>query len=222
MPRGQARSRSRTPRGAARRVTRQSVKYVPSSRRTARSILGANKIYTFRQNTAETVLTQTTVSPYFYNYYTILSNLDQVSSFVTLFDQYRITKVELTFRPMFTCTGLGGTGTYQTPLIYTVVDYDDATSPGSLAAMREYQNLRIHDDKKTFRVVYKPHTAAAAYAGAFTAYQNNTNQWFDCANQAVQYYGCKVGILPQVTGATTQCQQWNLSARLTVEFKNVR
>lgn len=187
--------------------------------------VGNDRIYRFSQYLSETSITQSTITPSFYAGASLavltpsLTLLDQASTFQALFDQYRITNVTVQFRPLFSRQNFVP-GSDIPPLIYTVVDYDDGVVPSSLATLREYQNLTIHECDP-FAVSFRPRIAMAAYGGAFTSYANMGNTWVDCASSGVLHYGLKIGITNGLAGQT-HLQQWYLSVKLEVEFRNVR
>lgn len=180
----------------------------------------SNKVYRFVQFATESTISQTAAIPTFNNSYWILNSLDQASTFTALFDQYRIAWVEVEYRPMGGYSGLGSLGGALVPLIYTAVDYDDNTSWSSIAQAREYQNAVVHQNE-VFTIKFKPHVAMAAYSGAFTSFANVESPWIDAASPTVQHYGVKTAITAGSAGQTF-LQIWNITSRLTVEFRNVR
>jgi len=185
-----------------------------------------NNIYTFCQYLPETTLQQSQPGNLFAGGVALsvlsptLSLLDQVGSFTGIFDQYRISRVSISFRPFFQKANFTA-GTDYVPLIYTVVDYDDGAAPGSLAYLREYQNCTIHEDD-AFTVSFEPHVAVAAYgAGAFTSYSNVKSPWIDAVSTNVPHYGLKLGVTAGAAGQT-HLQAWQISTQLCVQFRNVR
>jgi hypothetical protein len=182
-------------------------------------------VHTFTQWLGETTVAQTATTPSYSATFNAFSQLDQYATFAALFDQYRITRVDLEFRPAYTANSLslsfGGATPAVCPLIYVVVDYDDATTPASLAAFRQYENCQVHQ-YESFTISYVPHAAVCAYAsGTFTSYANVTSPWIDCSSIGVQHYGWKTGITAGLAGAI-DLQYWNVSQRLTIQFRNVR
>lgn len=180
-----------------------------------------NKVYRFSQFATEFGIQQTALTPSFQSSYWQLNSLDQYAAFTTLFDQYRIVEIEAEYRPMYTANSVALGQAVLVPLIYTAVDYDDSTAWTTLAQAREYQNASIHSTE-TFTVKFKPHVAMAAYGGGvFTNFANAEGQWLDAASNAIPHYGIKTAVTAG-SNAQTSLQQWNVSARLTVEFRNVR
>lgn len=150
-----------------------------------------------------------------------LTDLPEYASYTTIFDQYRIDRIVLTFIP---CTDLaipGSTtgGTLQrAPPIYTAVDYDDNGTPASVATVLNYANVRLHAPGRMFKVSFKPHVAVGLYNGTnFTNYGNNANQWIDAASSDVLHFGLKTA-MPSNALITV----WQVIATYYVSFKNVR
>lgn len=154
------------------------------------------------------------------NYFT-LNDCDQVATFTALFDQYRITYIELTFRPNFNIAQMDQATTTYYGGIFTVIDDDDATAPASVAELRQFQSCEWHDSYKGFKMGFVPHIALAAYSGTFASYGNRAKQWIDCNSPAVQHYGLKIAI-PHGDAGQNSVQTWTVIAKYYLEFKNVR
>lgn len=116
-----------------------------------------------------------------------LSSVNDYTSYQAVFDQYAIVAAVVRIIPD-SSSAITNTG----PLL-TAIDYDDATAPTSLLALREYATLVSTGGREAqTRVVY-PRMAVAAYSGAFTSYANQRS-WVDIASSSVQYFGLKYGI----------------------------
>jgi hypothetical protein len=139
-----------------------------------------------------------------------LNNLTGYTSITTLFDQYRITGVNIKFIP----SQLVYTAAAQP--MFTVLDYDDAT-PVVVSSLAQYDTLKIAPASAYFERSLKPRTAVAAYAGAFTSFGNVSNMWMDSASPGVLYYGVKYGIL-----ASANAPSWSYIARIMVEARAQR
>ncbi len=176
-----------------------------------------SKSYKFSQWVFNITATQTALTNAVGAFSYSLSNLDQYTSFTGLFDQYRITKISIQFRPMF--TNFTPSSSTLVPLIYTACDFDDDNNP-TISGIKEYQNCQVHE-YETFTHVFTPHAAIAAYSGSFTSYANMAKPWIDVASPNVKHFGLKYAIEAGISGQT-QLQSWNISSRLEVEFKHVR
>jgi hypothetical protein len=137
-------------------------------------------IYTMVQSLTPSVIACTTQ---FGSYYFTISQLDQFSSLGSVFDQYRIDEIEMTFRP--------AVNTLNNELI-TVIDWDDASVPGTIAYLDEYANACVSMNETQVRR-WKPSVAVPAYQATSSGYTNVQSPWIDCAGNTVQHYGLKYG-----------------------------
>jgi len=151
-------------------------------------------------------------------YYWTLDQLPGYTEYTSLFDQYRIKKVDVliqTKNPI----GPGPYG-YSPVRIMGVPDFDDSTPPSTESDIQQYQNLQVwrpNTDKK-FTII--PRIAKAAYSGAFTSYSNEAAGWLDVASPSVRHYGLKLFITADTT-ANDRCY-WNVYSRVYLEFKSQR
>jgi len=150
-----------------------------------------------------------------------LSDLPSTTEFTNLFDQYRIVMVEAEY--VFSTHILASQARY--PRIAFAVDYSDSTNPGSESEVLQYQNaeaFQFGQVKHTFKRVFKPRAALAAYQGTFTGYGTaSPNQWFDTNNSSIEYYGTKEWINNYNTVLATGAVL-NVYHRYHLEFKNAR
>jgi len=148
-----------------------------------------------------------------------LVDIDQSGDPIALFEFYRIAKVEIWFRPV---------GNFETPTtvaiqtnayeMWTSVDLDDGSSPGSLIILRARQGVKTHYGLKPFKVTYKPKPVMPLYNGAFAGFAVAKNVWVSTAYPTVRYYGLKYGI-PGVVGTTTAVPAWTYDMRYTIQCK---
>jgi len=178
-----------------------------------------DQIYTIVQNTADYTLSQAAITPAFLSFNFSLDQLAQYASFTTLFDQYRFEEVQVIIRPMYTFIG-AALSTVRVPMLYSVIDYDDNATPGTLAVLQEYSNCAISEAETTV-ATFTPHIAMAAYDGSvFTSFANRSKVWIDAAYPSVKHYGVKMGCDGGVSGQTT-LQAWNIAVRYRISFKNI-
>jgi len=147
-----------------------------------------------------------------------LAGLDNASAFETLFDQYRIDCVEVTFSPLITMNVTPG---IVFPRLYTVIDYDDYVAPTSLAYLRQYDSCIISPPGSGVVRTLCPASALAAYTGTFTGYANRQRQWIDIASPTAQHYGIKFAIEAALTGQTV-LQSYDIDIVTYISFKSVR
>lgn len=128
-------------------------------------------------------------------------SLDQVSNYTeltALYDSYKINyvKVIINWSPKQTLTvnpNAPGQSIY--PVIYWSKDYDDATTPSTLAQLRERGNLRqtrITPNRQIVMIV-KPAVSRMMYKTATTTgYGPGWNTKIDCSNPDVPHFGLKM------------------------------
>lgn len=158
-----------------------------------------------------TVLNTSNTVPTFGSLSFTLSQLDQVSTFTALFDQYRINLIELWIKP-----ALGANNVFTD---YTsVIDFDDDSNLGSYSAALDYTNAVTTYLSEGHYRVFQPHIAVAAYSGAFTSFANEPAPWIDAASTGVKHYGLKLAAKVAIVNASPI----NVTARLHISFRNVR
>jgi hypothetical protein len=177
-----------------------------------------NMVYSFVQYIPDVLYTQTYPALYNTALNYQLASLDQVNTYTALFDQYRIDEVQVTLRPTFN-VGIQGLGT-PSPIIYTVIDYDDSSALGTIAAFRQYNNCTETQFETVVRS-FKPHAAMAAYTGTFVGFANEESPWLDCSSTTIQHYGYKFAIAPPPS-STTSLYSVALTTRMKISFRNVR
>lgn len=119
-----------------------------------------------------------------------LSDLPSYTEFTSLFDSYRLCAVKLTVIPYANSAEIS---TAQLPIVYSVIDYTDASVPSSANALMEYPYCRIQRMDRPYNLYIKPKVADSLYQGAFTGYGMG-KQWVSTASPDVEHYGWKYGI----------------------------
>jgi hypothetical protein len=140
----------------------------------------------------------------------------QNSSFATIFDQYRITDIEIWWNPG-TIANSGQLGT--TNYMYTVTDYDDDNTPTNATILQQYTNVMQGGPTNGHYRRFRPHVADALYSGTFTSYGNITAPWIDVASTGVRHYGFKAA--SSGAGSTANQIPWSLTVRFHFEMRNV-
>lgn len=123
-----------------------------------------------------------------------LSDLPNFTEFTSLFDQYRIRWVELTFVSAVTQSDIASAGiTGYSPQVvhgFFVNDYDDSLPPSSKDELMQYGNCRIiplTGRNRPLRWKLYPHLQAAAAPGIVW----KRNNWLDAAHDSVAHCGLK-------------------------------
>jgi hypothetical protein len=146
-----------------------------------------NTIYRFSERlltngiTSDVILTTTGA------YYFMISQMNNFTTFASLFDSYRIVRVEVMIIPRGITSSTGTNPGRFT----TVIDYDDAVSPTNEAECLQYANALTSSGADGHYRSFTPCVALAAYSGTFTSYESETAPWIDVASSTVQHYGLK-------------------------------
>jgi len=151
-------------------------------------------------------------------YYFALSSLPSYTDFTSLFDQYRILEVILTFMPYSNSAVTTTVSSAFPGLIATWMDFDDANLPANIAEGQQYDSYQRNAGTEPFARVIKPKSAVASYSGTFTSYDSVYGKWHDAASSGVQHYGLKAVI----TGATfaTATKVYEIEATVTLQTKS--
>jgi hypothetical protein len=180
-----------------------------------------DNIYTVVQ-TMENVgsITQVAVTDSFTAFGIQLGFLTQYASWTALFDQYRIDLLQFIIRPQYNMQALSAPGALKVPLLYTVIDYDDATVPSTITSLKEYANCSV-SMFETVVATFKPHVEMADYnTSVFTSFANMQDRWIDAASAGVPHYGLKLGLEAGISGQTL-LQTFDITVKVKVSFRNV-
>lgn len=167
----------------------------------------------------------------------ITSVVPDYAEFTSLFDQWCIEKVELTFIPTFTNQSIAARSRdYDLQNHVYCIDNDDAGSATALQ-IQQYANCKYtqlcesaKDGKPRPLAVFKPKPAIAVYqTGATFAYgalegMNNKKMWIDVAYPTAPHYAFKMAMDNYGGTATANATQAyvNVVAKIHYAFKTVR
>jgi hypothetical protein len=148
------------------------------------------------------------------------------NEFTALFQQYRIANIELLmfFNRNADSTATGGA---TLPLVAFVKDYTNATAPGSLSDLLQYENVELKQfgnargESPAVRIQIRPRVAIQVNDyGTFPAAVAAEEQWYDTAFPDTPFYGVKGWYDNQTTGAgTTPVGTVSLYCKATYQFK---
>lgn len=153
-----------------------------------------------------------------------LSDVPNVTEFTSLFDKYRITGIRAEWIPRTNVLAINNLSSSLTsiPPLITVVDYDDATAQ-SYNELFQYENAKVHNEFKPFKLYFKPMVAVATYQGTFTGYGSSRKMWLDCASDDIEYYSLKWASLPYSAGNNpTVDPSWDIVFTYYMQFKYPR
>lgn len=131
-----------------------------------------------------------------------LSDLNNYTEFTALFDQYKIDRIDLTFHfsQNVASVPIPAANIACLPIMYHVVDFNDATALSIPEQYMQYQNCIVANCDKFPAVTFKPLCAQALYNGTFSGY-GSTSCWVDTDSPSVQWYGSKFCIDPLNTNS---------------------
>jgi len=150
-------------------------------------------------------------------YFTANAHISQFTQWAAVFDQYRITEIEIWLEPdvtnLSTVTNLG------LSKFYSIVDFDDANTPVATSDLMQYSNVIVSGATTGHYRKWRPHVAMAAFQSTFTGYANVASPWLDCASGDIQHYGIKMAMdaLPSTLISVVVA-----TVRIWVQFKNIR
>lgn len=145
--------------------------------------------------------TDISAPPYTSGMYFVLSTLNGSNALLAVFDQYMIKNVTVTFMPLcvtsFIAAGtvltVAPTSVYNTSVLTTCIDTDDANAPINEAAILDHESAMMHGPfVKPFSRSFVPALALETYqTGGFGGYGSRAHQWCDSGSPNVQHYGLK-------------------------------
>lgn len=145
-----------------------------------------------------------------------VNGLPQTSALTSVFDQYRILGVEVFLNPHTTIGESFATTGPPSGLAYSVIDYDNSSTPSTVAQMLSYATCITSPITSRIRRCLRPRMALAAYSGAFTSYANMQGEWIDAVSPSVQHYGLKVLL---DIGTAGNLQSYDLVYRVYTEWR---
>jgi hypothetical protein len=178
------------------------------------------KSYTFYKCVDKGLLTSTTGAEGLYAFNIKLGDLSEVSSFTSVFDQYRIRSMRVEILP---AVQLSTTASASPPYsyLYVVSDFDDSIALATASLALNYQNVKIvAPGQGHFRTI-TPHVNGYAAEDPNTAQPANSISapWLDCAQTAIAHYGIKCSVLQQTS---TNIASWRIWIHYLVDFRMVR
>jgi hypothetical protein len=134
-----------------------------------------------------------------------LNDVSQAATFQALFDQYRITKIDLHIC-WFSGSAIAG------PNLYVVEDWDNATALASKVAAQSYQSCQEIRPGDSIVIRLQPCAAVATAAGS----ELRPSPWLDINTATNQHFGVK-WVIGAGAGNT-----WIVNAQYTFECYTVR
>ena len=151
-----------------------------------------------------------------------------VGSLQNLFDQFRVLEVTVEWTPRvteFVATGGTSLTIASAPFIHSVLDFDDAVLPTSLAQMQAYSTYKFTNScqrhSRTFVPTVRNEVSTNGDTTAErTAFQPIQKPWIDIASPGTQFLGSKWFVDPVTGGGTSVLGVFTISG--IVEFRQNR
>lgn len=163
----------------------------------------------------------TTGSAAVYTLYFMLTQLPNYSEFTGLFDEYMIRKVVVTFinTAAHTITGADQIAGRNPPVLYSVIDYDDAATPANGDVLLQYPGCKLTSAMfKRKSWVFKPKAQQLLFGASGTPTGSRRRTWINCANGDVPHYGIKF----LLTAAPNGLVYYSVFTRFYLAFRGVR
>lgn len=202
------------------------------SRRIMRKVSGGMIVHKFTRKMVQSLAITNSLNPQNYAMGWTLNAVPNYGEFTALFDQYRITRIEVTWiydhnsGDISTAAGVASNANMGLPNLYAVADYDDNTALSGLTDYVQYEPCKIARLNKIQRWTIRPKIAMAAYqAGTFTSYAN-ARSWIDSASPAVVHFGLKwavdASMCNPANSAAVQIGTMNVITKYWLEMKSTK
>jgi len=150
-----------------------------------------------------------------------LSRVTDYAEFTSLYDNYKITGVKVSFDYTPDVLPASPVGDTFVPKIWCVRDYNDAATP-NIDDMTQSTRVKVFRlfPGKTYSIFLRPAVLQQVYKSVVSSGNvPKWNQWIDCNDYAVPHYGLKL-----VTQGFPSVNMGSVSLRIKyyLKFKNVR
>jgi len=180
---------------------------------------GMNKVYYFTRymigNQLGTVDINN-INPTYFGFNFSLQDVAGYTEFTALYDMYKINAVKIVFLPQITQNiSLGSINNPEANArFYTALDFNDATAPTSVDAIKEYKTCRYTPILRAHkRYIYKPKILDT---NGFSI-----NPWMSTTNTTANFYGIKGAVEPMFSTTTTD-MSYTIECKFYLAFKNVK
>ncbi len=206
-----------------RRTNRQP--YVPDWQTVPTSIVPVPTRNTFTQNITRTkdegVFTSTNAAAGFYGLSFQFTDVVDWASFQSTFDQYKINKIDLEFRPANQLAVCGGAGARS--YLAFAVDFDSAAIPTSVNDILQYSNVIVLHPGQAYTVSFVPHCLLGVDNGSVQPAVTTRSPWLDLLTPDVVYYGIRAVVTQaSFTTGTSNPPAWQVHARLHISLRSSR
>lgn len=157
-----------------------------------------------------------------------LADLPSFAEYTALFDQYRITGIDLTFSSDVDTPSLATavySNKYVLPMFARCLDYTDGVTITSPAVMRQAQGfIESRVNSTPIRMHVKPQASISVYSAAGARYGSALPlQWVDTIYDDVDFFGAKyLWYWGTVDAAGAQMAEITIDATYHLEFRGTK
>jgi len=164
------------------------------------------------------ILTSTSLAAGFYAFQFVLQDIPDSSQFTSIFDQYRLTRVDVRVIPMTQHALPAGSSAIS--MCWVATDFDDSAAPSSVAQVQNYSNALAISPGSGTMFSFKPmiETAVQQSGGAIVA-GGVAEPWLNCSQPNIPHFGVKVAI---TQSTSTNVNYWYIIFRYHVAFRSAR
>lgn len=194
----------------------------------ARSVT-ANNVFIKRTVVLDSIIQPVTTTWQAYPYIFAINRVPSYSEMASLFSEYKINAVKLTFTPFWDgsdAQNQWGSNTIALPRVYTLID-KNGISPGVLATENQFLEygtaVQMKRPQEPFSIYVKNPQAegAAAIGGGFTGNAIQVaSPWLDTLNLNIEHHGAAIGIAIQGGSGTGTAWGYHVTATYYFQFKN--
>lgn len=144
--------------------------------------------------------------------------LPQWNTFASLYDQYRIERVEVQFRPVATIS-TNQASTVNIPMIATAIDYTSRNLPTTFGQVEEYETCMIAAGTTNFVRAFRPRALTMVYRSAVSTGYGLVapGTWLDVAYGDIPHYG-----LVYAMSTTNGNFSYEYLVRYDLSFRNIK
>jgi hypothetical protein len=162
-------------------------------------------------------VTSTSLAAGLYGISFTVGDLSEIASFTSIYDQYRIPRVELFIKPATQLAAPSASPSYS--FLYIVNDFDDVVPLATSDLALNYSNCTIIGPGQSHHRSIVPAVNATSGASGTTYQTQLPAPWLDCADTSVVHYGFKLSV---TQSTSTNVNNWSVWCKYHVQFRGVR
>jgi len=154
-----------------------------------------------------------------------ISDVAGYAEFSAIYDFYKISAIQIRFIPAANVTTTTVQQTFYSNRFFSVLDYNDNTTPTSLNDLREYGNCKMTPGTKIHKRFFKPKLQVAVDedGGAGSSYgvvQFPKNPWVSMGSNQTEYFAIKYGLEHPSLSANTEL--YVIECKYYLQFKSTK